>query len=129
MKGELAPVDEIFCEVSIIDGLSCELTFVDDSAVIEGEMAPIDEIDGDLSSIYEMTCELSPMPVLECEVSQSIGAIYYDHYGGPYNVIPKWVDQILDTKKLVMDENVLVNAIGLSVTQNPSGGNTVYIGG
>lgn len=129
MKGELAPIDEIFCEVSVVDGLACELSSVENDVVIEGRIAPIDEVQYDLSVVDEMTCELSPISVLECEVSQSIDVIYYDHYDGSYNIIPKWVDQVLETKKLVMDENVLVNAIGLSVTQNPSGGNTVYIGG
>lgn len=96
MNGTITPIEEIFCELSVVDGLSCELT---------------------------------PTRTIECEVSQSIGVLYYDHYYGSYKVVPAWNDQELKTKNLVMDDDLVVDAIGMSVTQNPSGGNTVCIGG
>ena len=61
-------------------------------------------------------------------------AIYIieDHgevYDGPYEVSPTFEDQILHTEKKYMEDNVIVDAIEVSRTSNPSGGKTVYIGG
>ena len=49
-------------------------------------------------------------------------------YEGTYDLTPSFKVQTLATKGLVMSDNVTVNQIGVSITENLSGGNTVYIG-
>lgn len=51
------------------------------------------------------------------------------HYEGVYELTPSFDDQTLETKGLVMDDDVTVDAIQVSRTSNPFGGTTVYIGG
>lgn len=51
-----------------------------------------------------------------------------DIYEGPYTVEPDFDAQRLETKGLVMEDDVTVRPIGVSITENLSGGNTVYIG-
>lgn len=49
-------------------------------------------------------------------------------YEGSYNVQPTFVTQALLTAGCVMEEDVIIEPIGVSITSNLSGGNTVYIG-
>lgn len=53
----------------------------------------------------------------------------YTMYGGPYEVRPKFEDQVLPTREKLMREDVTVNAITVSRVSNPAGGKTVFIGG
>lgn len=53
----------------------------------------------------------------------------YPDYEGEYTVTPDWDAQTLATQNKVMHSDVTVEAIYLNSAQNPSGGNTVYIGG
>ena len=53
----------------------------------------------------------------------------WKHYEGPYRAIPKWNDQILETNKKVMDDDVTVEKIPTFKTENIGGGYTVVIGG
>lgn len=53
----------------------------------------------------------------------------YPDYEGEYTVAPDWEAQTLATRNKVMHSDVTVEAIYLNSAQNPSGGNTVYIGG
>lgn len=64
---------------------------------------------------------------VELEVLTSIP--YAETYIGPYNVVPSFEEQTLQTKTKVMDDDVTVNPIQVSRTSNPQGGVTVYIGG
>lgn len=50
-------------------------------------------------------------------------------YEGPYNVIPKYVQQNLSTKNLMMKNDVSVEEIPVYKTENLGGGYTVTIGG
>lgn len=50
-------------------------------------------------------------------------------YEGPYNVIPKWHRQQLNTNDKSMTDNVEVEEIPLVKTSNVAGGYTVIIGG
>lgn len=50
-------------------------------------------------------------------------------YEGPYRVIPNFATQILQTKDKTLQENVTVTPIDVARVSNPSGGNTIYIGG
>lgn len=51
-----------------------------------------------------------------------------DIYTGSYDVDPTFNLQTLETGGLTMTDNVRVHPIGVSITENLSGGNTVYIG-
>lgn len=49
-------------------------------------------------------------------------------YEGDYEVDPRFVEQRLETENKTMKEDLTVNSILVSTTENLSGGNTVYIG-
>ena len=51
-----------------------------------------------------------------------------EHYKGNYEVTPKITPQVMQTRNLIMDNDVLINKIPYFETGNNSGGNTVYIG-
>lgn len=53
----------------------------------------------------------------------------YEPYEGPYEVTPKFLDQILATKDKNMKQDVTVHTIPVARVSNPDGGNTVTIGG
>lgn len=53
----------------------------------------------------------------------------YEHYGGEYSVTPKFENQTLKTKNLVMDFDVNIKTIPVEKVSNSSGGNTIIIGG
>lgn len=57
------------------------------------------------------------------------GELPYDFYHGPYNVTPILYDgQELRTDQKIMTDNVTVEAIPITRTTNPYGGQTVVIG-
>ena len=51
-----------------------------------------------------------------------------EHYKGNYEVTPKTIQQLMQTRNLIMDNDVIINKIPYFETGNNSGGNTVYIG-
>ncbi len=85
--------------------------------------------DGDLTDGLVFDGELSEDLAAdgECGVVQRVSS--FDSYAGPYDVSPKFVDQILPTREKLMREDVTVDAITVSRVSNPAGGKTVYIGG
>lgn len=50
-------------------------------------------------------------------------------YNGEYAVTPRFSQQILKTRGRSMKNDLTVDAIEVSRTENPAGGNTIYIGG
>lgn len=50
------------------------------------------------------------------------------YYEGVYTVDPKFNTTVLFTKDYRMRDNVVINGIRVAVTENLTGGNTVYIG-
>lgn len=56
------------------------------------------------------------------------GGTRLPYYEGDYVIDPKFTEIILPTNGHVMRDDVTVNSIMVSVTENLSGGNTVYIG-
>ena len=52
-----------------------------------------------------------------------------DPYEGPYEVIPKFMDQILETREKSMADDVTVKEIPVDKVTNVGGGYTVTIGG
>lgn len=51
------------------------------------------------------------------------------HYAGAYDVVPGREESVLETKDMVMDDDVTVHPIPFYQVSNLSGGKTVYIGG
>lgn len=51
-----------------------------------------------------------------------------EHYKGNYEVTPKTIQQVMQTRNLIMDNDVIINKIPYFETGNNFGGNTVYIG-
>ena len=51
-----------------------------------------------------------------------------EHYKGNYEVTPKTIKQVIQTRNLIMDNDVIINKIPYFETGNNYGGNTVYIG-
>lgn len=51
-----------------------------------------------------------------------------EHYKGNYEVTPKTIQQVMQTRNLIMDNDVIIYKIPYFETGNNSGGNIVYIG-
>lgn len=60
------------------------------------------------------------------EIREVIGT---EIYSGDYEVIPKVREQILETAKKTMKEDMKVLAIPFSIVDNTAGGQTITIGG
>lgn len=54
---------------------------------------------------------------------------HFDPYRGDYDITPKYIEQVLETRNKVLTDDVTVYSIPVNVTTNPQGGNTVVIGG
>ena len=52
-----------------------------------------------------------------------------DVYDGEYTFTPETTDQVLLTKEKLLKENVTIKAVQKQIVENPSGGQTVTIGG
>lgn len=74
--------------------------------------------------------EIEEEQVIDFEVEEQIvyGGGYLD-YEGPYDVTPRFTEQVLPTEDKHMLEDVTIEPIEVSRTSNPYGGKTVYIGG
>lgn len=90
-----------------------------------------EEIDYHIHSrIYDVSMTLEQIDHKDLTIEITPGAIGYETYEGPYEVVPMaHTMQVLDTENKLMTENVLVYEIPYWETSNPQGGNTVYIGG
>lgn len=69
---------------------------------------------------------------LELEIDASFiggGGGEYPTYKGQYTVIPKFIEQELETKDKVLERNVEVKEIPVQKAENLGGGYTVTIGG
>ena len=95
---------------------------------------PIAAIDGTvvgrLTGLVNISGSLATTQTVTGEISNA-GVIYkpIPAYEGEYEVDPMFTKQTLATKDLRMTDDVTVNAIEVQTVSNPSGGNTVYIGG
>lgn len=95
---------------------------MNDTVVIDGVVDLISIIDGELSLDQECAGEVGAFMAIRD------GA--YPVYEGPTTVIPKIAtEQILETKNRSLLDDIEVTRIPVHTTANPSGGNTVYIGG
>ena len=88
----------------------------------------VHQINIDLKTVREVTANLS-------SVTEITGTIELptlrpiDKYTGPYEVTPVWTEQRLETEGKQLTEDIKVFEIPIYKTSNPSGGDTVIIGG
>ena len=57
----------------------------------------------------------------------NVNIVSGDPYEGPYVVVPKIIDQTLETKDKLMEDDVLIREIPYYETSNIQNGVTVYI--
>lgn len=94
---------------------------------IDGELSTNGVITGDISCEDSLTGSIAPIASIEGEILPGMGV--YDVFDGDYEVDPAFSSKVLDTDGKLMSDDVTVKPIYVSVTENLSGGNTVYIGG
>ena len=85
---------------------------------VTGELQKIGTITGSLQQIGTVTGTLS-VPALRP----------VEKYDGPHKVTPMWTEQRLETEGKQLTEDIKVFEIPIYKTSNPSGGDTVIIGG
>lgn len=88
----------------------------------------VHQVDVELTTVREVTANFSPVT----EITGTIELPAFrpiDKYAGPYEVIPMWTEQRLDTEGKQMTDDIKVYEIPIYKTSNPSGGDTVIIGG
>ena len=85
---------------------------------INGTVGKAGVIRGKLSTINKITGKLT-VP--------AAGPPYIP-YEGPYEVIPAFDDQILETAEKTMSDDVVVKEIPVAEVSNPAGGLTLTIG-
>lgn len=72
---------------------------------------------------------------ISCTLQGELGVVTkvaenpYPAFPGPYEVTPNLSDQVLETAQKRMTEDLTVKAVPVYRTANPSGGNTIIIGG
>lgn len=59
----------------------------------------------------------------------SVVGVAAEVYKGEYTVVPAVTDQLLLTKEKMMKDNMTFMAVQKQIVENPSGGQTVTIGG
>lgn len=59
----------------------------------------------------------------------SVVGVAAEVYKGEYTVVPAVTDQLLLTKEKMMKDNMTFMAVPKQIVENPSGGQTVTIGG
>lgn len=79
------------------------------AGTISGELTPLQNVSGNLSLPTE---RITP----------------YIPYEGPYEVIPDFIDQTLETATKIMSDDVVVKEIPVAEVSNPAGGVTLTIG-
>lgn len=67
-------------------------------------------------------------PTLKLKLDFNYIGNVYEHYTGSYVITPKIYSQIMETKNKVMDDDVNIEQIYYSQTENESGGYTAQIG-
>ena len=88
---------------------------------------PVVPLSGSISGTGKLSGTLEGKPAV---ISGEISSYRLSHtkYSGPYEVIPRKVDQTLETSDKLLTDDVTINAINYSQVDNPSGGLTVNIG-
>lgn len=75
-----------------------------------------------------MILHIEEQPTLNLKLNLDYAVDVYEHYSGSYVVTPKIYAQVMETKDKVMDDDVNIEKIYYSQTENESGGYTAQIG-
>ena len=76
----------------------------------------------------DLDLELEVSPEINLTIEEGGGGAPLPYYEGSYQVRPRKVEQILETKNKSMSDDVTVEAINYSEVSNPQGGLTANIG-
>ena len=89
---------------------------------------PVVPLSGTISNGGKITGNLAPVKptVISGEVSSDILAAH--KYDGPYEFIPRKVEQTFPTADKLLTNDVTIDAINYSEINNPAGGKTINIG-
>lgn len=74
------------------------------------------------------TAFASPTSIFPVAFGNVVG-VAAEVYKGEYTVVPAVTDQLLLTKEKMMKDNMTFMAVPKQIVENPSGGQTVTIGG
>lgn len=77
---------------------------------------------------YNLTADIKTSQPISAELGISFSGNGVPAYKGNYEVIPKSTSQTLKTQGFRMEKDVSVTGIPISITENQSKGNTVFIG-
>lgn len=86
-----------------------------------------DDLELNIQHEIPLDVDLSIEGQLELTISEGGGSLL-PYYDGSYQVVPRKIEQVLDTKNKSMRDDVTIDPINYSETINPQGGNTVVIG-
>ena len=88
---------------------------------------PVVPLSGSISGDGQLSGTLQGDPIIiSGEISSDI--LSHKKYSGPYDVIPRKVEQTLETADKLLTDDVTIDAINYSEVDNPVGGITVNIG-
>ena len=87
---------------------------------------PVVPLTGHVSGDMHLTGDISGDFHISGRISSDI--LGHKKYSGPYEVIPRKVEQTLNTADKLLTDDVTVDAINYSEVDNLSGGKTVNIG-
>lgn len=88
---------------------------------------PVVPLSGSISGTGKLSGTLiSERPIISGEVSSDILAA--KKYPGPYEAIPRKVEQTLNTADKLLTDDITIDAINYSEVDNLYGGKTVNIG-
>lgn len=122
--GVLRPLSEID---GVLSAPSILIGTLNSNSQLFGTFSAIDSLlTGSLSPQGSLTGRLSEEGGLAGTLSEPSD---FGHYKGNYIIAPDFEGQTLNTNNKIMDADVEVKAIQVSITSNIQGGNTVYIGG
>lgn len=76
----------------------------------------------DLDIIIEET------PIINLTIEEGGGGSPLPYYDGEYSVVPRKIEQVLETKNKSMRDDVTIDPINYAEVTNPQGGKTATIG-
>jgi hypothetical protein len=80
-----------------------------------------------LDGYQDLDLTIEESPIINLTIEEGSGGVL-PYYDGSYSVVPRKIEQTLETKNKSMRDDVTIDPINYSETINPQGGNTVVIG-
>ncbi len=86
-----------------------------------------DDLQLDIQSTLNLDIDLIETPEINLTIEEG-GGSPLPYYDGAYQVTPRKVEQVLDTKNKSMRDDVTIDPINYAEVTNPQGGKTATIG-